>query len=132
MSADELVGVKILFALLKTLEIRMRKLVLGLSVTQILSEKINKRFLPKKLGFIDVLSTVGLKKLRYENMKALCVSDPKLNLTVAVKSARFAVKLIYSLQIYFVSLFVGNTGWKTEFCRLFCSLITMECFEILS
>ena len=38
---------------------RMRKLVLDLSVAQILPEKINKVFLPKKLGFIDVLSTVG-------------------------------------------------------------------------
>ena len=59
MSAVELVGVNILFAHLKALEIRMRKLVLDLSVNQILSKKINKRFLPKKLGFIDVLSTVS-------------------------------------------------------------------------
>ena len=37
----------------------MQKLVLGLSVAQILPEKIVKTFLPKKLGFIDVLSTVA-------------------------------------------------------------------------
>ena len=36
----------------------MQKLVLDLSVTQILPEKINKMFLPKRLGFNDVLSTV--------------------------------------------------------------------------
>ena len=38
----------------------MRKLVLDLTVAQILPEKINKMFLPKKLGFIDVLSTVSI------------------------------------------------------------------------
>ena len=37
---------------------RMRKFVLDLSVAQIVPEKINKMFLPKELGFIDVLSTV--------------------------------------------------------------------------
>ena len=37
---------------------RMRKLVLELSVAQILPEKINKMLLPKMLRFIDVLSTV--------------------------------------------------------------------------
>ena len=37
---------------------RMQKLVLGLPVAQILPEEINKIFLPKNLGFIDVLSTV--------------------------------------------------------------------------
>ena len=56
-SAVELVGVKILFVHLKAIEMRMRKLVLDLSVAQILPEKINKMFLPKKLGFIDVLRT---------------------------------------------------------------------------
>ena len=48
MSAVDMVGVKILFAYLKALEMRMRKLVLDLSVAQILPEKINKRFLTKK------------------------------------------------------------------------------------
>ena len=33
---------------LKAFEMRIRKLALGLSVAQILSEKINKRFIPKK------------------------------------------------------------------------------------
>ena len=60
MSAVELVGVKILFAHLKALEMKMQKLALDLSVAQILPEKLNKMFLPKRLGFIDVLSTVGL------------------------------------------------------------------------
>ena len=59
MSAVELVGVKISFGHLKALEMRMRKLVLDLSVAQILPEKINKICLPKKLGFIDVLLTVA-------------------------------------------------------------------------
>ena len=36
----------------------MRKLVLGVPLAKILPKKINKMFLPKKLGFIDVLSTV--------------------------------------------------------------------------
>ena len=42
---------------------RTRKLVFFLSVAQILPEKINKMFLPKKLGFIDVLSTVSIKQV---------------------------------------------------------------------
>ena len=54
MSAVELVGVKICLVHLKALEMRMRKLVLDLSVAQILPEKIYKKFLQKKLGFIDV------------------------------------------------------------------------------
>ena len=52
---------KILFAHLKSLEMRMLKLLLDwldLSVAQMLPEKINKIFLPNRLGFIDVLSTV--------------------------------------------------------------------------
>ena len=59
MSAVELVGVKFWFAHLKALEMRMRKLLLDLPVAQILPEKINKIFFPKKLGFMDVLSTRG-------------------------------------------------------------------------
>ena len=43
---------------MKALGTRMRKLVLGLSVAQILPEKINKTLSPKKLGFIDVNRTV--------------------------------------------------------------------------
>ena len=45
---------------------RMRKLVLNLSVAQILPEKIYKIFLPKMLGFIDVLPTVqgGLREIQ--------------------------------------------------------------------
>ena len=61
MSAVELVGVKILLAHLKALEMRMRRLVLDSSESRgrpvKLPEKINKMFLPKNLGFIDVLST---------------------------------------------------------------------------
>ena len=59
MSAVALIGVKIWLVHLKALEMRMRKLVLDLSLAQILPEKINKVFLPKKLGFINVLRTVG-------------------------------------------------------------------------
>ena len=61
-SAVELVGVKTWLAYLKALETRMRKLVLDLSLTQILPEKNNKMFLPKKLGFIDMLRTVNIKE----------------------------------------------------------------------
>ena len=43
------------FAHLKALEMRMQKLVLGLSVAQILFEKIINMFLPIELGVIDVL-----------------------------------------------------------------------------
>ena len=38
---------------------RIRKLVLDLSVAQILPEKINKMFLTNEVGFIDELSTVS-------------------------------------------------------------------------
>ena len=59
MSAVELVVVEIRFAHLKALEMRMRKLVLDLSVAQILPEKINKIFFTNKVGFIDLLLTVA-------------------------------------------------------------------------
>ena len=58
MSAVALVGVKIRLVYLKALEMRMRKLVLNLSLAQILLEKINKMISLNNLGFIDVLSTV--------------------------------------------------------------------------
>ena len=48
---------------MKALEMRMRKLVLDLSVAQILTEKMNKIFLPKEHGFIDVLPTVNEHKI---------------------------------------------------------------------
>ena len=38
----------------KALRMRIQKLVLGLSLAQILSEEINKMFSPNNLGFIDV------------------------------------------------------------------------------
>ena len=47
---------------MRNFEFFFSQLVSDLSVAQILSEKINKMFLPKRLGFIDVLSTVGLWK----------------------------------------------------------------------
>ena len=59
MSAVELVRVKIWFTHLKALKLRMRRLVLDLSVAQILSEKINQTFLTKKLGFIILTRSVG-------------------------------------------------------------------------
>ena len=65
MSAVVLVGVKILFAHLKALEMRMLKLVLDLSLAQILPEKISKMFLQKKLGFIDVWRTVHQLNICY-------------------------------------------------------------------
>ena len=48
MSAVEWVGVKILFAHLKALAMRMQKLVLDFSVAPILPEKMNKMFFTKK------------------------------------------------------------------------------------
>ena len=45
-------------ALVKALGMRMRKLVLGLSLAQILPEKINKMISPNNPGFIDVNRTV--------------------------------------------------------------------------
>ena len=61
MSAVELVGVKIWYAHVKALEMRMRKLVLGLSLAQVLPKKINKILTPNSLGFIDVNRTVCRK-----------------------------------------------------------------------
>ena len=55
-SAVELVGVKIKYAHVKALGMRIRKLVLFLA--QILPEKINKIISPNNLGFIDVNRTV--------------------------------------------------------------------------
>ena len=52
-SAVELVEVKICFAHLKVLGMRMRKLVLDLSVAEIFPGKINKILLPKECGFIE-------------------------------------------------------------------------------
>ena len=58
MSAVVLVRVKFYLVHLKAFEMRMRKLVLDLSLAKILPEKINKMFSLNNLGFIDVLSTV--------------------------------------------------------------------------
>ena len=57
-SAAELVGVKIWYAHVKALGMRMRKLVLFFSVAQILPEKINKMDFLNSLEFIDVSQTV--------------------------------------------------------------------------
>ena len=46
----------------KTLGMRMRKLELGLSLGQILPEKIYKMISPNNLGFIDVNQTVVRQK----------------------------------------------------------------------
>ena len=43
---------------MKALEMRMQKLVLDLSLAQVLPEKINKILTPNSLGFIDVNQTV--------------------------------------------------------------------------
>ena len=48
MSAVDLVGVKILFAHLKALQMRMRKLVLDFSVAQILPREIQQNIFTKK------------------------------------------------------------------------------------
>ena len=58
MSAVELVGVKICWIHVKAREMRMQKLVLGLSLAQMLPEKINKMFSSNNLRFIDVNRTV--------------------------------------------------------------------------
>ena len=52
---------------MKALEIRMRKLVLSLSVAQIIPKKINKTLSPNKLGFIDVNRTVLFVNFRSAN-----------------------------------------------------------------
>ena len=55
----------------------MRKLVLDLSVAQILPEKINKMFLPKRLGFIDVLSTAHVEVPNLcKNLRLFLISTP--------------------------------------------------------
>ena len=48
---------------MKALEMRMRKLVLGLSLAQILPEKINKIHSSNNLGFIDVNRTVSVAQI---------------------------------------------------------------------
>ena len=59
---------------------RMRKLVLNLSVAEILPEKINKMLLPKKLGFIDVLSTVLVQLKHCKNVSDQSKIIPVLKL----------------------------------------------------
>ena len=49
----------------------MRKLVLGLSVAQILPEKINKMLFLKNLGFFDVNRTVSVREDVLECVVAL-------------------------------------------------------------
>ena len=58
MSAVDLVGVKIWQTHVKAIGMKMRKLVLGLSLAQILPEEINKILSPNNPGFIDVNRTV--------------------------------------------------------------------------
>ena len=59
----------------------MRKLVLDLSLAQILSEKSNKIILLKKLGFIDVLSAVrvshilGIRLIKYISFLRMYISS---------------------------------------------------------
>ena len=79
MTANKLVRVKIWFAHLKAIEMKMQKLVWDLFVAQILPEKINKTFLPKKLWFIDVLSTANYFKSVCHQNSITNKSDYKLN-----------------------------------------------------
>ena len=58
MSAVAMVRGKFRLVHLKALEMRMRKLVLDLSLAQILPEEINKMLSLNNPGFIDLLSTV--------------------------------------------------------------------------
>ena len=58
MSAVELVGIKILWVHAKALKMRVRKLVSGLFLAQILPEKINKMLSSNNPEFIDVNRTV--------------------------------------------------------------------------
>ena len=60
MSAVELVGIKICYAHVKALAMRMRKMVLSLSVAQLIPEKINKMFSLNNLGFMNVNQTVRI------------------------------------------------------------------------
>ena len=52
MTAVELVGLKICWVHVKAREMRMRKLVFGLSLAQILPEKMKKIFSPKTLDLL--------------------------------------------------------------------------------
>ena len=72
----------------------MRKLVLDLSIAQIVPEKINKMFLTKKLGFIDVLSTVKEKNSLSEAI-FIFVSYALIN---RGKMKTAILKYIYKLQ----------------------------------
>ena len=64
MSAVELVGV-IWFVDMKALGMGIHKLVLGLSLVQIVPEKINKILCLNNLGFIDVNRTVSRLEKKY-------------------------------------------------------------------
>ena len=65
---------------MKALGMRMRKLVLGLSLAQILPEKINKMLSPNNPGFIDVNRTV-YQFIKLDKRKTLrpCSIDIALN-----------------------------------------------------
>ena len=75
-SVVALVRRKIWLVHLKALEMRMRKLVLDLSLAQILPEKINKMLSLNYLGFIDVLSTVHTYVMhRIFYFERYCISE---------------------------------------------------------
>ena len=85
---------------------RMRKLVLDLSVAQIFPEKINKKILPKKLGFIGVLSTVA-----YRIQGTVIEGVEKVKMT-------FLTFLYLGMGKLMVKIFLMNSMKIIGFCSL--------------
>ena len=65
---------------------RMRKLILGLSLAQVLPEKINKIHSSNNLGFIDVNRTVHF--------------SPIFPITLALEKSLFVAKHKHAMEIY--------------------------------
>ena len=96
MSAVDLVGVTIWWLHVKALGMRMWKLVLGLSLAQILPEKINKmiRMLcPGRFSLVESVFEIGLLALQLFQIKFFMIINAK-NLKKSLK-----IKVYYSAKI---------------------------------
>ena len=67
---------------MKALGIGIRKLVLGLSLAQILPEKLDKMFSQQKHGFIDVNRTVSCLEMQFYTYNGILVNFVSKFLTI--------------------------------------------------
>ena len=102
MLAVDLVGVKIWYAHVKALGMRMRKLVLGLCLAQIR----NKTLSPNKLGFIDVNRTVY--SLLCQQAKHCSFNQRFSCLTISLLYSKFLFSLSLENVPYYVKLDEGT------------------------